>query len=444
MEVRNSGTVTNLRRQTALVSGNGGLLRLLALNFRFTQGCTLAPPRPSHQSHFAFGGSMTFRRSLLAAAIIVAVTSLLPSGMGAMAVQTPALPSEISDKDFWRMIVELSEPGGSYPYENFVSNELQFQDVIPALKATTKPGGVYIGVGPEQNFTYAAVLQSKLAFVIDIRRQNMLELLMYKALFELSPDRADFVGRLFSRVRPAGLDTKTDSAALFAAYEKAKVDAELYAKNLQAIKASLTKHGFPLSSEDLSRIEYVFQVFSRGGPGITYEFSSASPSSLVRPSSYAQIMNTTDPTGKNWAFLANEESYRYVREMQRKNLIVPLVGDFAGPAVIRNVGRYLKERNATVSVFYISNVETYLDASQKQVFYANVAALPVDPSSQLIRFILGNPARGLSWWRPGMSNVATIAPMSDLIRAVQSGLQPNFQEIVRATKDPVVLGGLSR
>lgn len=147
---------------------------------------------------------MIFRRSLFAAAIIVAVTSLLPTVVGARAVQTLALPSEISDKDFWRMIVELSEPEGSYPYENFVSNELQVQDVIPALKVTTKPGGVYIGVGPEQNFTYAAVLQSKLAFVIDIRRQIMLELLMYKALFELSPDRADFVGRLFSRVRPAG------------------------------------------------------------------------------------------------------------------------------------------------------------------------------------------------------------------------------------------------
>jgi hypothetical protein len=79
---------------------------------------------------------MIFRRSILAAAVIVAVTSLLPMVVGGTAVQAPALPSEISDKDFWRMIVELSEPGGSYPYENFVSNELQVQDVVPALKVT--------------------------------------------------------------------------------------------------------------------------------------------------------------------------------------------------------------------------------------------------------------------------------------------------------------------
>ena len=388
---------------------------------------------------------MILRRSLFTVAFIVAASSLLPARMGAMAAQTATLPSEISDKDFWRMIVDLSEPGGTYPYENFVSNELQYQDVVPALKATTKPGGVYIGVGPEQNFTYAAVLQSKLAFVIDIRRQNMLELLVYKALFEMSPNRADFVSNLFSRVRPAGLDTKTTSAALFAAYENAKVDSDLLAKNLQGIKAYMTRHGYPLSNEDISNIEKVYQVFSRGGPGINYAFASASPAGGPPPeATYSRLMNTTDITGRNSSYLATEENYLYVREMQQKNLIVPLVGDFAGPAVIRNVGRYLTEHKATVAVFYISNVETYLDDTQKQAFYGNVTALPVDSSSMFIRHILGNPARGLSWWMPGMSNVSTVAPMSEFISQIKSGRRPTFQEIVRETKDPVLLGGLSR
>ena len=389
---------------------------------------------------------MIFRRSLFAASTIVVVTSLLPVVIPGMAVQAPALPSEISDKDFWRMIVDFSEPGGTYPYENFVSNELEYQNVIPALKATTKPGGVYIGVGPEQNFTYAAVLQSKLAFVIDIRRQNMVELLLYKALFDMSPNRADFVSNLFSRVRPAGLDTKTTAAALFAAYENAKVDPDLSAKNLAAIKAYMTKHGYQLTSEDISTIEKVYDVFSRGGPSINYYFASAAPVGLgpSRGATYTRLMNTTDATGRNSSFLAAEESYLYVREMQRKNLIVPLVGDFAGPAVIRNVGRYLIEHKATVGAFYISNVETYLSDPQKQTFYENVAALPVDSSSMFIRHILGNPARGLTWWRPGMSNVSTIAPMSEFIAQIKSGRRPTFPEIVRETKDPAVLAAPSR
>jgi len=289
------------------------------------------------------------------------------------------------------------------------------------------------------------VLQSKLAFVIDIRRQNMVELLMYKALFEMSPNRADFVSNLFSRVRPTGLDTKTTPAALFAAYENAKVDSDLLAKNLQAIKAYMTRHGYQLSSEDFSNIEKVYQVFSRGGPGINYAFASPSPAGgPPAEATYSRMMNTTDITGRNSSFLATEENYLYVREMQQKNLIVPLVGDFAGPAVIRNVGRYLTEHKATVAVFYISNVETYLNDAQKQAFYANVTTLPVDSSSMFIRHILGVPARGLSWWMPGMSNVSTVAPMSEFISQIKTGRRPTFQEIVRETKDPVVLAGLSR
>jgi hypothetical protein len=357
-----------------------------------------------------------------------------------------ALPSEISDKDFWRMIVEFSEPGGTYPYENFVSNELEYQDVVPALKATTKPGGVYIGVGPEQNFTYAAVLQSKLAFVIDIRRQNMVELLLYKALFDMSANRADFVSNLFSRVRPAGLDSKTTAAALFAAYENAKVDADLATKNLAAIKAYMTRHGYQLTTEDIGTIEKIHDVFARGGPSINYYFASAAPVGLgpSRGGTYVRLMNTSDATGRNSSYLAAEESYLYVREMQRKNLIVPLVGDFAGPSVIRNIGRYLTEHKATVGAFYISNVETYLSDPQKQAFYQNVTTLPVDSSSMFIRHILGNPARGLTWWRQGMSNVSTIAPMSEFITQIKTGRRPTFQEIVRETKDPAALAGPAR
>src|SRR5262249_29413188 len=100
-----------------------------------------------------------------------------------------------------------------------------------------------------------------------------------------------------------------------------------------------------------------------------------------------------------------EESFRFVKEMQRKNLIVPLVGDFAGPKAIRTVARYFRDHQATVSAFYLSNVEMYLLASpQWKSFCANVAALPVDQSSTIIRFLLGRYAYAvyLTVLGPGM------------------------------------------
>ena len=128
------------------------------------------------------------------------------------------LPTEIADDAFWQLIESTSEASGAFQSENFLSNETGYQAVIPLLKQSTSPDGVYMGVGPEQNFTYIAAIHPKIAFIVDIRRQNMLEHLLYKALFEMSADRAEFVSRLFSLKRPAGLSEQSTVDELFRAY----------------------------------------------------------------------------------------------------------------------------------------------------------------------------------------------------------------------------------
>src|SRR5215831_7685151 len=183
---------------------------------------------------------------------------------GAVSLQLgPAvrLPDQIGDQEFWRMVTDFSEPQGLYTGDNWISNEASIQNVIPPLKQLTKPGGVYLGVGPEQNFTYMWALQSKIGFIIDIRRQNMLTILLHKALFEISPDRADFVANLFSRRRPAGLDSTTSAKALMAAYEKAP--SEGLQKNIEAVKGALAKHGYTLNGADVSRISFIQETFNR-------------------------------------------------------------------------------------------------------------------------------------------------------------------------------------
>src|ERR1051326_338082 len=160
------------------------------------------------------------------------------------------LPRELTDDAFWKLISDYSEDGGYFRFE-YMSNEQEFQYVIPRLLETRKPGGVYLGVGPEQNFTYIAALQPRMAFIFDIRRQNMLEHLIYKAVFELSTDRADFLSRLFSRKAPAGITEKTTARALFQAFRSSEPSPDLYRKNLQAVKDQLLRvHRFPLSGED--------------------------------------------------------------------------------------------------------------------------------------------------------------------------------------------------
>jgi hypothetical protein len=295
------------------------------------------------------------------------------------------LPGRYTDADFWRIVTEFSEPGGAFPYENFVSNEVSYQDILPDLMKIVKPGGAYLGVAPEQNFTYIAAMRPKVAFILDIRRQNMLELLMYKALFEMSADRVEFVSRLFSRPRPNGLKPAASAEEMFKAFEAVTGDTVLYKQTLQAIKDRLVKqHQFKLVGDDEQKIEYVFNVFLRGGPRMDYSYASTSPNNQVP--SYYNLMVTTDGRGKNWAYLETEERYKYVRDMQLKNLIIPLVADFGGPKTIKTIAQYLKDHGAMVSVFYISNVEDYLGSLWPQ-YRANLAALPTDDSTLLVRFV---------------------------------------------------------
>ena len=126
-------------------------------------------------------------------------------------------PRLFSDADFWRLSATMSEEGGTFHSDNFISNEGRFQVVIPELVSRVKPGGVYVGVGPEQNFTYIAAVRARLAFIVDIRRGNLLQHLLYKALFELSADRAEFAARLFSRPRPATLSAASTADEIFTA-----------------------------------------------------------------------------------------------------------------------------------------------------------------------------------------------------------------------------------
>src|SRR5262249_47708687 len=182
------------------------------------------------------------------------------------------LPARLTDQEFWTLTEDLSEPNGSFRSDNFLSNERGYQVVIPDLIKKTQSGSVYLGVGPEQNFPYIVALKARMAFIIDIRRGNLHEHLLYKALFEMSRDRADFLSRLFSRKRPEGLTSSATAAELFAAYDGVPSSEDLYKENLTAVFDCLArKHQFKLSDEDRRGIEYVYHdAFFVGGPSLNY------------------------------------------------------------------------------------------------------------------------------------------------------------------------------
>ena len=338
------------------------------------------------------------RRVFLKSTVAFALAAgfLLPAPASFKAADT--LPAQLSDEAFWKMIEDFSENGGTFTSENFSSNELGYQSLIPRLQAVVKPGTVYMGVGPEQNFQYISGLKPKMAFIIDIRRQNMIQHLMYKAAFEMSANRAEFLSFIFSRKRPEGLTEASTPAELFDAYLAQEKDDTLADTNLKAIKDVLTqRHGFKLTPEDEATIDHVFEVFAVYGATLNYSSNingkgEATPGrGGVNNVAYSDVMVLATDGGVNRSYLANEDNFRFVKEMEQKNLLIPLVGDFAGARAIRSVATYVRDHGAMIGAFYLSNVEQYLfkppqgGISVHRQFYSNVGALPLDESSTFIR-----------------------------------------------------------
>ena len=347
------------------------------------------------------------------------------------------LPERLTDSEFWSLVTEFSEPGGYFRSDNFVSNESAFQRVIPALKKQITPGGVYLGVGPEQNFTYVAALAPKLAFIIDIRRQNMLLHLMYKALFELSGNRTEFLSKLFARSTPDLSKTLTTQQML-EEFGRTASDPDLARDNLDAILRQLRDHHhFDLSQEDSKTIEFVYNAFVSGGPEIRYSFPNQY--AWRRFPSYSELMLETDGTvesgGENRSYVASEENFQAIKRMESENRIIPIVGDFAGDKALRSVGDYIRKHDSAVSTFYTSNVEFYLfQTDDWRKFFTTVSNLPSNPDSVIIRSYFNN--YGLRFpdppgWLYTPQSYTLLDSMPALITAFAGGHIHSYFDVIR-------------
>jgi hypothetical protein len=188
----------------------------------------------------------------------------------------------------------------------------------------------------------------------------------------------------------------------------------------------LKKHRFPFTGEDEANFERVYSVFHEFGPGLNYN-SGAGRGRFGRAGGmpdYAELMTASDRQGQKRSYLASEANYRVIRDLERRNLIVPLTGDFGGNKALRAVARYLKDHNATVTAFYLSNVERYLfqvTGNQNggwRNFYENVAALPLDSSSTFIRSVSGGIG-GVGGFGMRLPNVT--ASMQETLAGVNDG-----------------------
>jgi len=342
-------------------------------------------------------------------------------------------PLRIDDALFWRMVTDFSEPDGYFHSDNLVSNELSIQRVVPELKQAAA-AGAYLGVGPDQNFTYLIALEPQVAFIIDVRRQNALLHLLYKAIVEMAPNRAEFLSRLFSRRKPPNVERVESAAELVLAFAGQSPDPVLHERHAKEVLGRLMrKHRFPLSAEDQAALRRVYDAFFDSGPDISYTIRGMA--SWGDFPTYAELVQTTDESGQNHGYLASEAHYQTLRRLQERNLVVPIVGDFAGTKALRAVARFLGDRRVPVAAFYTSNVEFYLFRYGRwQAFAENLAQLPMTDRSYVIRTSF-HQLDSYTYANGGLPRSLTLLePLPELIDAFNGSRIRTYQDVLERSR----------
>jgi hypothetical protein len=250
-------------------------------------------------------------------------------------------------------------------------------------------GGVYLGVGPDQSFTYIAAIKPSKAFMIDIRRDCLLHHLLFKALFMMSRNRAEYLAVMFGRPVPSHLKdwNKRSLKELIEYIDRTPADAKLYEKYRAEVKQHLNKFGFNLSDRDYEALERIHRAFYQAGMEVRYVIRDRPmPSNRYFPS-YRSLLLETDLNNQQRNYLAAEDSFQFLKKMQEQNLIIPVTGDLAGDHAVREIGKYLRETGEKVSAFYVSNVEFYLwrQSGSFERFVQNLKSLPINNRSVIIR-----------------------------------------------------------
>jgi hypothetical protein len=340
-------------------------------------------------------------------------------------------PVEKAEIALARLSAQLSEPPGYFDTDNLISNESSYLQVADRLADAAPGGEVYLGVGPDQNFSYLARLRPRYAFILDIRRENLLQHLLLAALFAQADDPYRYLCLLFSRPCPTATPPSEWPGAAAILEALPPPSEAVLAANLAATYRHIEGPlGFALRAADRGHIRKVYRAFFEEQADIRFR-SFGHPRATHQPS-YRMLLLARSPSGRFGNFLDSPDDYRFVRDLSRSGRIVPVTGSFAGAHALRAIGGWVRERGWTVSAFYTSNVEFYLMRDHAfDRFVANLRELPIRPDSLVIRacFDYGrrHPAR-----LPGHRSVTVLQRLSRFLELHQAGAYTNAWDVCTA------------
>jgi len=336
---------------------------------------------------------------------------------------------------FAGLIERLSERGGDFGGDNLISNEQSYLQVLPALVTAGTTGGVYLGVGPDQNYTYIGQIKPVAAYLIDIRRDNMLLHLLFKALFSLSSTRVEYLSLLAARPSPANLESwrGADVERVVAHIDAARPLPDSPRLALQArVETVIAGFGVPLSASDKATVDGFHREFMQAGLSLVFR-ARGLPARDYYPS-FRDLLLESDPLGRRLSFLADESAFHYVKSLHARDLIVPVVGDVAGTRAMRAIATHIAGKGEAVSSFYISNVEQYLfQQGRFGAFVENVKLFPLTAQATMIRSVFPSGFGRLPPSQPNHYSTSLTQPLAVMLADAGAGRYRRYSDLVLAS-----------
>ena len=164
--------------------------------------------------------------------------------------------------------------------------------------------------------------------------------------------------------------------------------------------------------------------------GLSLQFHSTGRPAREYYPTYRDLLLETDRKGRKICFLASEDDFQFVRALEARDGVIPVVGDLSGPHAVAAIGQLMAQRGERLSAFYVSNVENYLFRDGAYARYVeNLKRLPHSDRSVIIRAIFGGYSLPES--APGYYSTSTVQNLNELLANCAAGKCRSYYDLLR-------------
>jgi hypothetical protein len=263
-------------------------------------------------------------------------------------------------------VEDTSAYDGLFPIKHVTSNE--WQNGVFVSEVRRRPGGAFLGLGGEQNYTLIAAGRSQVAFIVDSNPVVIEIHRAYHALHKLAPTRTAFVAYLSGREPPPHQAGATMAEIVARVEKQPPLDAARLLREARGL----------VSANEMQALGKMIH----GQFGTLYMAGKPSGSFAEH---FARMAREPRSPTRFACWLDHDQSYAAVRARIESNAIHLVTGSIAGEQTLRSIAAAARKMGVVFHHVYLSNAPDYVFGSGAgRQLAANLRLLPTNAATRVL------------------------------------------------------------